>query len=134
VGGPRPLRPELPSSAQGRRACPGAASPGCGAPPLPGTGQATWIPSFRARSCRAVLDPAEQAMAAVCTIPPPPTACKGALGLPVVQLDLGSCSFQHFVLLDDVCAALKRPAKSWSDGTKLYELCTANNLHVNKAR
>ena len=73
-------------------------------------------------------------MAAVCTIQPPPQALKGAVGLSVVQMDLGSSSFRHFVLLNDVCAALKRPIKSWSTGTLLYQLCVATNFHVDKTR
>ena len=89
------------------------------------------IPSFCARYLPGLP---ETAMAAVCTIPPPPQAPKGAVGLSVVQLDLGSSSFRHFVLLDDVCAALKRPVKSWSTGTLLYQLCVATNFHVDKAR
>ena len=84
------------------------------------------LPS-RARSCRASDGGCLHHFTAL-------QSPKGAVGLSMVQLDLGSCSFQHFMLLDDVCAALKRSVKSWSDGTQLYELCTANNLHVNKAR
>ena len=101
-------------------------------------------PARRAGSLPFVLDPSfcarylpglpETAMAAVCTIPPPPQAPKGAVGLSVVQMDLGSSSFRHFVLLDDVCAALKRPVKSWSTGTLLYQLCVATNFHVDKTR
>ena len=73
-------------------------------------------------------------MAAVCTIPPPLQSLKGAVGLPVVPLDLGSSSFHHFVLLDDVCADLKRLVKSWCTGTLLYQLCVAANFHADKAR
>ena len=76
----------------------------------------------------------ETAMAAVCTIIPPSQSPKGAVGLSVVQLDLGSSLFRHFVLLDDVCAVLKRLVKSWCIGTLLYQICVATNFQVDKAR
>ena len=64
------------------------------------------LPS-RARSCRASDGGCLHHFTAL-------QSPKGAVGLSMVQLDLGSCSFQHFVRLDDVCVALKRSAKSWS--------------------